>query len=280
MKYISYLNNIEEINDYNLDGLIIAHDKTSYKTNSKFNLKEIEYFLNKYQKEIFIQANRILKNKELKDLSDLYNLLSKYKTKIKGIIVGDLGSINLSYKYNLNDLIIYNPDTLITNIYDFNFFSTLKIKGAVISKEIDLENVLKINEEKELETFYIGLGYLSMFYSPRKMISNYFEYINKEVIKKDLFIKEETRNYYYPIYEDEYGVYVFRDKIFTIINYLDKFQNFDYIIIDNIFIKDDELIKILSAYKTQKDLNYLNENYGNKFDEGFLNKKTIYKVEV
>ena len=73
--------------------------------------------------------------------------------------------LKLMKALGLTSKFIYNPETLLTNDVDFNDLSSEQIKGAFVSKEITLEDILEIGSLKKYELFTLGHGHMSMFYS-------------------------------------------------------------------------------------------------------------------
>ncbi|MFA6800679.1 MAG: U32 family peptidase, partial [Acholeplasmataceae bacterium] len=183
--------------------------------------------------------------------------------------------------------LIYNPETLMTNYYDFNFLVPTGIFGVFIAKEITLDDIKMIADKKQTKLFMVGHGHLNMFYSKRQLIKNYMDFINqenylhnKQTIK---LIEEKRKDEPYPILEDLAGTHVFRSQVFDSIDYLDVLSPIvDYLVIDTIFKDDDYAIEILKMYKHQKGLSKeeLMKKYDEIWDHGFFFKKTLYKQGV
>jgi putative protease len=235
------------------------------------------------KKEIYIVINMIVHNENLNDLKDFLYLIKGLE--VDGIIFGDLAIYQLAKNINIENLLIYSPETLNTNYYDPIFWSKQNIKGLTISKEITIEDIKQISKDKPLEISLIGHGHLNMFHSKRPLIENFFKFTNKEhdeyIENRNLKVIEEIRNESYPIFQDNQGTHIFRDKslesfkeVNTLSNYLNVF------IIDGIF-KDNEYLN-----KTVKHYHNLLNNIGNAedisklyegdHDSGFLYKKTVY----
>jgi U32 family peptidase len=271
-----------------VDGFIIGNEKFAARLTHSFNIEEINKIImlaHEYKKEIFLQANQMLDD----DLLDQFSVfLDKIDTKnLSGIIVTDIGSVMRLKSKGLSGKAIYNPETLLTNRYDFNFLKTEGILGAYIAKEITLEDVLEISKHKEVKLFMVGHGHLNMFYSKRQLIHNFMDYQhmeNKYHNKQNLKIVEEQRSEEpYPILEDMAGTHVFRSTVFSSIDHLDELnKHIDYLVIDTLFKDDLYAKKVSELYryksKDQKKINEIKALYKEEWDQGFFYKKTIYKT--
>ena len=238
MKYLTTLVNLEQLN--NSSSYYIAGNK-------KYSVKLPAYFgvdiVDKYN-DLYISVNKIFHNFELEDLT---NYLTYLKTKkIRGIFFSDFAVYSICEKLGMLDLLIYDPNTLVTNYKELEFFEN-KIKGVVISPFISLEELKEFKSDK-LELFFLGNGRINLFYSKRKLVTNYLIYheIKDELDKNNLLLKEELRdNTYFPIIEDENGTYVYSPFIFSCLDLENELSNIDYLIIDLVydkkFIKGDNL---------------------------------------
>lgn len=282
------LKNIEDLSQ-SCDGFIIGNEQFAARLTHSFSPNEINEAIIKtknLKKEIFLQANQMLDDELLKSFDQFLN-----QVKIKdltGIITADIGGIMLLKSKGFASKAIYNPETLLTNYYDFNFLNKEGILGAFVAKEITLLDVLNIAKYKKIKLFMFGHGHLNMFYSKRQLLKNFMEYNSRENIyhqSQELkIIEEQRREEPYPILEDRAGTHVFRSQVFSSLNYLKELENHvDYLVIDTIF-KDDRYGKVISnLYRGQitDDLiaEEIRKKYQETWDEGFLHKKTVYKTK-
>lgn len=238
MKYITTLVDLEQLKD-NSSYYIAGNAKYSVKLPAYFAVDVVE----KYD-DLFISINKIFHENELEDL---YNYLSYLKNKkIKGIFFSDFAVYNYAEELGMLDLLIYDPNTLVTNYKELEFFEG-KIKGVVISPFISLDE-LKQFKSDSLELFFLGNGRINLFYSKRKLITNYCKYhdIERDFLDNKLLLKEELRdNTYFPIIEDDKGTYVYSPFIYSCLDIANELTNINYLIIDliyeNKFVKGDSL---------------------------------------
>ncbi len=264
------------------DGLVVGLKGFSTRETSLLNIEELEeisLLTQDLNKELYISFKPFLFNENADSLLSLFSLIKDFY--ITGIIVGDIGYYYLLKDFNID--IIYNPEPLLTNVEDFNAFFEVGVKGAFVAKEININDVIEIGKHKKGKMFLNAHGYLNMFYSKRNLLKSYFkevdipyDYLNKTSLK----IIEKSRLGSFPIIEDEFGTHIFRSDISSVINHLDDLKDVDYFLIDTLFKSDKYGIDILKLFKDgydEKEVNLIKEKYNEKWDDGFLNLKTIYK---
>jgi putative protease len=270
-----------------VDGFIIGNHQFGARLTKSFDQDEILSALNqtkKLNKELFLVCNQMFNDDQLETFK---NWIKGFPLKeFTGIVVADLGAFKTLEKMGFADQVIYNPETLAANVYDFNFLADFKIKGVYVAKEITLEDVTYIANHKNYQMFMVGHGHLNMFYSKRQLIDNFMNFNLEENDlheRQDLKIIEENRlNEPFPILEDTAGTHVFRSNVFSCLDHLDVLLPIlDYLVVDTLFKDDDYALLVLPMYKNNKIDQQLIEkiklNYDEKWDEGFFYKKTVYK---
>lgn len=280
------LNHLESLSEH-VDGFIIGNHQFGARLTKSFEKDEILSALDqtkKLGKELFLACNQIFNDTQLESFKNWITELPV--SSFEGIVVADLGAYRILEKMGFSDKVIYNPETLAANVYDFNFLSTFKIKGVYVAKEITLEDIIYIAERKNYQMFMVGHGHLNMFYSKRQLIDNFMNFNVEENIyheRQDLKIIEENRlNEPFPILEDQAGTHVFRSNVFSSLQHLEELnKHLDYLVIDTLFKDDDYAKMVLPMYKdrqsNQQMIDQIQLKYDEKWDEGFFYKKTIYK---
>ena len=279
---------IEKLSALGADIFIIGTGKFANRLVKSFSLLDIESaarIIKSLHKKLIISLNLIMHNDDIEEVNSFLDTIKRLD--IYGIIFGDLGVYNLAKKKGLEQLLIYNPETLNTNYYDPIFWNKKGIKGLIISKEITFEDIKEITKDKTIEIGLIGHGHLNMFHSRRPLISNFFKYKEEEhkeyLDNKNLKLVEELRNESYPVFQDEHGTHIFRAKslesykeVATLKNHLDLF------IIDGILKDTAYLEETLKNYQEilqsndQESAKNISESLQDTHDSGFLYKKTVY----
>lgn len=267
-------------------GLLLGTNYSA-KANKVFSIKQINYYLNILENDIYLNFTRMFED------SDIIRFKKYIKNinleKVKGIIIGDIGLFEVFKAIGYENKLIYYPDTLLTNYIDFSIYHDLGFYGAFTSKEITLDDIKTIYKKKpkNYNLFFLGHGNYSMFYSKRKLLTNFNLNYNtnfKLKNKKNLCVKEPSRDELYPILEDRVGTYLFRTSTTNSFSYLKEVKKVvDYFLIDLVFKNDKYGLDILNLYNKKKVeekeiINFKNK-YHETWDNGFLDIKTYYKKQ-
>ena len=283
---IYQIENIEKISAY-ADGFLVGHEDFGTRLTRSFSTAEISKAVKlskQLDKEIFLLCNQMFTDQMMIDFKSWITHLSI--SDIDGIVVADLGAYKLLESLDLSSKVIYNPETLLANVYDFNFLAKYQIQGVYIAKEITLDDVLEIGKQKKHKMFMVGHGHLNMFYSKRQLIDTFMTYQDSDNPYhnlQDLKIVEENRKEDpYPILEDKAGTHVFRSQVLSSLKHLEELKTcVDYLVIDSLFKDDSYMLDVLKMYKEEKEdlqvIENLKEKYDEIWDEGFFYKKTIYQ---
>ena len=266
---------IEPLSQLGIDVFCVDTD-LSVKKIKLFNIEEIVEIINianSFKKEVYVNITKMIHETDLKLLNTLLSDLSK--TNVQGIVISDLTVFVVAKAYNFENKIIFQPGTLNTDSYSVDYFTNRNIKWITLSRELTIDEINKIIDKKnKLELSIIGHGFIDMFYSKRKLLTNYFKHkkLDKNFVVNnyDFTLNEEIReNEFYPILEDEFGTHIFRAK--KLISY-DEVKNINAIIsdvfIERIFMSDEEYYDSIKLYKNNiSKLDFL-EKY-EKYDSGF-----------
>lgn len=290
MKFALTVGSLDALKKYikttDIDIFIIGNQKYANRLVGSFDvesLKEAVSYIKKNNKEVYINTNLIAHAEDLMDLRSY--LIEINKMDIDGILFSDTAIYNYAKELNVLSKLIYNPETLNTNIYDPVFWNKKGIKGLTISNEIPKDELYAICDNSEILTTYYGHGYLNMFHSRRPLIENFLKYNQKEykqyVDNRNLHLIEEIRNESYPVFQDNKGTHIFRDKIMMSYNEIKEMtEHLDVFIIDSILCGEEYIIDTVSNYKRimndEIDSNELSNSLLNTHDSGFLYKKTVY----
>lgn len=224
---------------------------------------DIDYIKNiKTNKKKIILLNKIMHNKDL-DLLD--SVLSKIDDSIDYIIFYDMAVYELSKKYNLIDKLVIAKDHLNRSTLSNNFYKSLGINNTYITSDITIDDIKEIKKYTNMSIFYTIYGNIPIFCSKRKLLSNYFKYIDKPNTKNTYTLINNDKTY---TIREENNTIIYSDLV-NLINEIDNINDIDYLVIDlNINNNIEVLDKFINKDKDGKDY-YL----------GFYNTKTIFKVK-
>lgn len=232
-------------------------------------IKEIK----KHDKKAYVYMNKMIHETDLTKLHEWFDLLKG--TDIDGIVANDFSVYVIAKSYAMNDLIIYQPGTMNTNHFDALYLEN-RIKGMTLSKEITLEEIkMIIDSSNKIEYSLLAHGYVDMFYSKRKLISNYLKHksLDDSGVKNnhDYKIEEQTReDIFYPILEDAAGTHIYRDKKLMSFKEVNQIQSkLSDIFIERLFMDDQEYMDAIKAYKNPSLVDDFMAQYGHSYHQGF-----------
>lgn len=259
-------NHLIDLLKKNIDGIILSIDKLS--VNDSFYvdisiLDEIDF----KEKEIFVSLNKLMHNN---DLEHLRMVMNKLKSKDVKILFYDMAVFNIAKELDMIDKLVIYQDHLNASILSNKFYNDLGIRGSYITSDITGDELLDIKKNSNMSIMFMVYGYIPIFYSRRYLISNYLKYIGDKKKGNEYSIVSDT-GIEYPIDEEEYGTTIYTNKEINLINYLDKINDIDYIVMRSNKINDDKFNLMVDKFinKDKMDNCYL----------GFFNTKTIYKVK-
>ena len=192
--------------------------------------EELEYAVNyahERGKKVYVTLNVIPHNQELELLPDYVKFLDRIG--VDGVIVADLGVFQI-VKENSNLSISVSTQASNTNWRSVKMWKDLGARSVVLAREISLDNIAEIRAKVpdiELEVFVHGA--MCMAISGRCLLSNYMT--GRDANRGDCAqacrwkynLVEETRpGEYMPVYEDEYGTYIFNSRDLCTIEIIDK----------------------------------------------------------
>ena len=254
--------------DYVLRDPFFSYKHPSLQTKEDF-LEILKDVLFSHHKT-YIEINGFIEESDLIGLESWLKELLPYP--IQGFYFADLAVLMILKSLNYQGETIYSPETILTNTLEIRTLLAL-VDRLVISKELTLEEIVKISKTFPQRIEMFGAGHLQMSVSRRLLLSSYLQEIglSKEVLNKtDYRIRELKRNEMMPVLEEAKTFCVFTQDILNPLEELpvlnqseiygiqlddlfidkDDAQNFFQLIIDQ--VKETDLHQIESFYKTNK----------------------------
>ena len=257
--------NLGEVLKTSVDGVILPIRGLAVNSSVYFRVEDIKNIINLTSKEVCVSINKIMHNEDLKYLESV--LVALNKLNIRKILFYDLSVMNICKRLGIRKDLVVFQDHLNVSIYSNNFYKKRGIKNILITNDITMEEINEISKYNSL--MLICYGYLPCFYSRRYLISSYLDYIKRDKDNNNYYIK--NRDDKYPILEEENGTTIYSKMPINLINDIDNL-NIDYIILNATLIDNEEFLEVLNSYLSGKKDDV--EHY-----RGFLNRKTVYKVE-
>lgn len=292
MNTIINLHRIEDLERYaklHVGSVIVSLAHHGVRGGVSFTLEQLPMIIEeakKYDLQVYLLLNKLYVEEELEELRSTLQVLKTLA--IDGIYFGDLGFAYEAKQAGLDHLLIYNPDTLVTNSQDVLFYFTCGMKMVSLSKEITVEEILEIARIVKQPLEVIIHGRLNMMHSKRKLLSNYEAFLEKDLDltkQKELYLIEETRDDLMPVFEDEFGTHVFTGFTFNGFNQVEEFikAGIINIRIENLFLSIEEEEAVLRTLHKiiNKELDkeegflYLQNKYPKQnITDGFMYKET------
>ena len=275
---------VEYANRFNstkADGIILPLKDYSVESVYYYTLEEIKEIKNQYNGEIFIKLNKNFQNKDIDKLKEI--LIELDKLKVTGIFFYDLAVLELKRELDLDVDLVWNQTHMVNNYKTCDYYNSKGVKYALLGKEITLEEIIEIINSSSITSMVEVISRPSVAFSKRKLVTNYYNDLGKEV-SKELLVKEKVSNEFYDVIEDENGTCFYLNKVTNGTSIIkDLFNNkCEYIIfrefgIDNFNELVDDSINYIKG-------NCLDDNYIEKYKKlgdstNFFFKKTIYKVK-
>jgi len=245
-------NNIEVLKTaviYGADAVYIGGEVFSLRAKAKnFTSEEMAEgiaFAHKYGKKVYVTANILAHNADLKEAEAYFNEIKRIKP--DALIISDPGLFTLAKEICPEIDIHISTQANNTNYATYLFWHKLGATRVVSARELSLEEIKEIRanipDELEIETFIHGAMCIS--YSGRCLLSNYFtgrdgnqgacthpcrwKYTvcdgpqDKNECEHELnyYVEEEQRKgEFLPVYENERGTYIFNSKDLCMVEHI------------------------------------------------------------
>ncbi len=194
-------------------------------------MKEAVSYARAHNAKAYVTVNIFARNKDIDRIMDFLSFLSSIQP--DGIIVSDPGIISLAQKLAPQIPLHLSTQANTMNYQSVLFWHRLGIKRINLARELGLEEIKTIRKrlgDVELEVFVHGA--ICIAYSGRCMLSLYLT--GREAnqghcahpCRYSYAVQEEKRpGEYFPIEEDQKGLYIFNSKDLCLIERLSELVN-------------------------------------------------------
>lgn len=270
-KILVKVNSLDDLK-YPAHGFILGVLDYSFLYEKTFSLSEIENIKNQSKnKEIYVELSAIIKNNKVDDYKTVLKKLDSMN--LDGIIVSDIAALT----YNLNTPIILNQLHLNNSSLTINHYYNNRVNGIILTNDITLDEINYIRNNTKSILYKEVFTYPHLSTSLRRLVSNYKEYFNIDDNNNSYYISEDDKNYY-SIVEDNYGTHILGSKVLNLFDMVDDI-NVDYIILNSYMLNKENFKEVVNIFinNDKNKASIIKDLFDTS--EGFINKKTIYKVK-
>lgn len=210
-------------------------------------------------KDAYLLINRVMDTKAITSLNNIKNSLKKFK----GIIFEDLGVYHILK--DLNIPLIWFQNHFTTNTSSINYWLDSGCLSAIISNELTEDEIINILSNSHKPLILNIFGKNQIMYSRRKLLSNFNMYNDLGDYNR-MCLKENNTNHEFLAVEEDYGTVLFNNTYFNYQKLLPKISDDSVLFyyINNIDLTVEEIRDFVNGKAIG--------------DDGFLNKKTVYKM--
>ncbi len=270
-KILVKVNSLDDLK-YPAHGFILGVLDYSFLYEKAFSLSEIENIKNQSKnKEIYVELSAIIKNNKVDDYKTVLKKLDSMN--LDGIIVSDIAALT----YNLNTPIILNQLHLNNSSLTINHYYNNRVNGIILTNDITLDEINYIRNNTKSILYKEVFTYPHLSTSLRRLVSNYKEYFNIDDNNNSYYISEDDKDYY-SIVEDNYGTHILGSKVLNLFDMVDDI-NVDYIILNSYMLNKENFKEVVNIFinNDKNKASIIKDLFDTS--EGFINKKTIYKVK-
>lgn len=267
-----------------VSGYVLPLEKFSVSYPCTFSLDEIEKEVSA-GKEIFVILNKNIFNCEIQELECVLIFLDKIG--VAGVFFYDLSVLSIVRRLSLKLFLVWNQTHMVTNYNTINYYLSRGARGAVLSNEITLDEMLEIRKNTEATLFVNVIYRPIMSFSRRNLVSNFCK-TNQIFQNKDFILgHDRVSGEDILVSEERDGTAIFCGKIVNGLDALSHFKKneFDYGIVDVSRISKEyvalcieSVFSLLHADVNESEIRAeVIKAIGDY--TGFLYKKTIYRVK-
>ena len=244
--------------DLDVDSFIVGLKGYSLNQFFEVSLKELTSVIQEIKnkgKKIYLSINIFSQEKETLKLKKFIPQLKNYD--LDGIILSDLGLLNIFKENGLESKVVLDLQTYVTNKYSAKSLLDQGIKRVVLSKEITLKDMQEIANFTDNKVEILVQGYYPITYSKRPILSCYMKHFKLKKKSALYYIREESRDKMYILIENKRNLTVFNDKQYSLLNNIEELSNINSFRIDTNFLTIEEVRNYINIYR--QAINYIKE---------------------
>ena len=213
---VNSFDELKSLEQAQADGIILPVPHFSIRQNAFLDLdslKEVTLRLKNQNIKVYFNLLKMLTQSDLEQAEKL--LIMAKELDVDGLYIADEGWLEMAGQLNLIDRLIYQPETLIVNGMDADFYADLGLQAVSLAHELSIDEIEAIAADSHASLEVLIQGRYSWMYSRRKLITNYFDAIDLQepvIDNKAYDLQEATREGVMKIVENEAGTHVFADE--------------------------------------------------------------------
>ncbi|WP_134700079.1 peptidase U32 family protein [Ammoniphilus sp. YIM 78166] len=213
------------------DAIVVGTERYGLRLPGTMTLEEIKQatdLAHASGKKLYASVNGLLHNNELEGLEEY--LIQLNAMGVDAIEYAD-PAVLMTAKHTIPNMPLHwNAEIIATSFHTIGYWATKGIRRAVLSRELNMDEISQIKEEaNELEIEVQIHGMSCIFHSKRPLVSSYFHHLGKNAViegkgkERGLYLKEEKReDIFYPVYEDACGTHIMSAEDVCILDNLDE----------------------------------------------------------
>lgn len=251
------LSNAFELIAAKADIILVGQKEFSDRMNYDCQIDDLKKLLEaKTKSQIWVNVNTFFFEQDLQGLEEYLKILNDLE--VDRIVFNDYAVVQIVAEQNLNLILHYNPNTLITSYAQFDFYIENNFKSVSIANELFYPEV-KIMADNKPDGFELMMqvqGFVFIMHSRWNLVTNFQNYVNDEQNEytkgKQLFIKELNKVWSNIIIEDDHGTHMLSGYELSLIKFINQIKSLkiDYLLIDSYLNKEDNYtIDLLKIYQ-------------------------------
>ena len=247
--------------DLGIDTLYIGESEYALRLPNTFTwneIRDITELAHAVGAQVTVAVNAIMHPEKMAAIKPYLDFLQTIK--VDQIAVGDTGVIFVLNRDKYQLPYIYDASTMVTSSRQVNFWGQQGAIGAVLSRELPKEELIRMVENLDIFGAILVYGATIIHQSKRPLLENYYNFIKTDEEKskaRNLFLSEpKDETTHYSIYEDSHGTHIFASDDVDMMTELATLCDLGYTHwkLDGIYTPGDTFVKIAERFIQAKKL--------------------------
>lgn len=204
------------------DEVIVALRDGCFSSLNSLSIDEILDLCAQNTKRTAVLMNRLFGQEEKEKAGDM---LARILPGADAVFFADPCLMETAVRLQAQNKMIYRPETLLTSSQDAAWWMSQQLQSVQISPLLTKEEICLIASEVKHTGLQIH-GRFLMSVSKRRLLSAYAEVSQGKQLyeKKELYLREDSREGRMPVYENAYGTMIYTDFIQESFDYIHAFM--------------------------------------------------------